>query len=53
MMDLLKNRVTVKKYTKVANGRGGFTLTETDLGRKVGCCAAYERTRNGAIYAVR
>ena len=34
MMDLLKNRVTVKKYTKVANGRGGFTLTETDLGQK-------------------
>ena len=34
MIELLKNRVTVKKYTKVANGRGGFTLTETDLGEK-------------------
>jgi SPP1 family predicted phage head-tail adaptor len=34
MIGILKNRVLVKKETKVANGRGGFSTNEVDIGER-------------------
>ena len=34
MIGLLKNRVIVKKEIKQANGRGGFTINELEIGER-------------------
>jgi SPP1 family predicted phage head-tail adaptor len=34
MIGLLKNRVLVKRENKVPNGRGGFSISEIDIGQR-------------------